>query len=73
VVTSSLDGANDTLTVECDGDQRFGGRVDDGSVDDIKRTSTTLVRSVERWTTTASGACRSIRVDNEAGLVIVAD
>ena len=46
-MTSSLDGANDTLIVECDcdGDQRFEGRVDDGSVDDTERTSTTVVHA----------------------------
>ena len=60
MVTSSLDGANDERTVlivecDCDGDQRFEGRVDDGSVDDTERTSTTVVRSVEQWMTTAWG------------------
>ena len=45
MATSSLDGANDTLTVACDGDQLFGGRVDDGSVDDTERTSTTVVHA----------------------------
>ena len=75
MVTSSLDGENDTLIVECDCDEdpRFEGRVDDGSVDDTERASTTVVYSVEQWMTTASGAWCSIRVDIEAFLVIVAE